>query len=542
MASPGHPRLFPNVVFQNQWRDVFNGAIDEDWTPTMTVSIVIASYNSATLPLTLASIAAQDYPDELLDVVVVDDGSVPPVEVGEYIPKNLQVIRVKDGQGWGRSNATDIGIQATKGEIIYWVDADMILFSDNVRQHAKFAHHIPEAATIGNKGFVEAWDFTPDQVFREVQSGTIGDHWDPATLHRHWSLDIFEATDDLNTSHGRNYSTHMGACATVTREVYNRTNGQDTRLHLGEDTEIAYQIWQAGGVFIPVHDARSWHLGRGTVQDHAKAVAHHNDVHFAQRMPIPRYRRKTSNRVWEVPLVRAVVEVSPETAVFARQCIDRILNSTEADVQVDLVGPWGTLHDKRRKVMADPNGELYLVQEWFRSDSRVRFCDEVPPSVFPAPYRLEVPVTVGFTSDSLRQLYRHIDGKRLGLVRVFSPGGDRPVTIWDSAAVHRIRRYLDSASEEELAAGVDAIWGSEWASTESLGLVDLREVDLDERVDRVDPAVAAAERRIAALERELSKTRASIEDERQGARKLAEKLRNTFASASGGRGRHLRSK
>ncbi|GAA1725650.1 glycosyltransferase family 2 protein [Microbacterium paludicola] len=516
------------IVFQNQWRDVFDGTLPEDWEPTKSVSVVIAAYNSATLPLTLASLAAQDYPEELLEVVVVDDGSEPPVVLGDVVPRNLRLIRVEEG--WGRSNATDIGIKATSGDIIYWVDSDMILFRDNVRQHAKWAHFIPEAATIGDKGFIESWDYTPETVYKKVLDGTIGDDYDRSTLHEHWSIQIYRDTDDLNTSHGRNYSTHMGACASVTREVYDRTFGQDTRLHLGEDTEIAYQLWQAGAVFIPVHEALTWHLGPGTVQNHAAKVAHVNDAHFAQRMPIPRYRRTSDNRVWEVPLVKVVVEVTLETAHLARNCVDRVLNSTLTDVHVVLVGPWSTLDEGRRKMLADPRTELYLVQEWFRTDNRVIFAEAVPDTVFPAPYRVDLPVTVGVTSDSLMQMYRHIDGDRLGAVRYFTPGHtkDESVTIWDSAAVARARRYVggDAVLEDV----VDRVWGFQWGSNDRAQLIDLREADLSERVTRVEPRVAQLEAELAVLRQ--SARPASLP--RQIARRMNELSGNRLAPAARG--------
>jgi glycosyltransferase involved in cell wall biosynthesis len=497
MTRPAGSTEPPAIVYQNQWRDVFDGTLPDGWEPSISVSVVIASYNSETLPLTLASLAAQDYPEDLLEVVVVDDGSEPPVELGEVVPRNIRLIRVEEG--WGRSNATDIGIKATTGDIIYWVDSDMILFRDNVRQHAKWAHFIPEAATIGDKGFIEEWDYTPESVYEKVADGTIADDYDRSTLHEHWSIQIFRDTDDLNTSHGRNYSTHMGACASVTREVYERTFGQDTRLHLGEDTEIAYQLWQAGAVFIPVHEALTWHLGRGTVQDHAAKVAWHNDVHFAQRMPIPRYRRKADNRIWEVPLVKVVVEVTPETASLARNCVDRILNSTLTDVHVVLVGPWSELHDGRRRMLADPMNELYLVHEWLRTDNRVIFADEVPETVFPAPYRVDLPVTVGVTSDSLMRMYRQIDGGRLGAVRYFTPGHtkDESVTIWDSAAVARARFHLrEGVVIEDL---VDRVWGFHWGSNDTAQLIDLREADLGERVTRTEPRIAELEAELAAM-------------------------------------------
>ena len=482
---------------KNRWRDAFDGTLPDDWEPYLSVSVVIAAYNSPTLPLTLASLAAQDYPADLLEVIVVDDGSEPPVTLGPIVPEHVRLIRVPADGGWGRSNATDLGIRASTGDIIYWVDSDMVLFRDNVRQHAKWAHFIPEAATIGWKGFVESWDFSPESVVEEVRDGRIVDRYDPAALHEHWSLEIFRRTDDLNDSDGRNYSTHMGACATVTRAVYERTNGQDTRLRLGEDTEIAYQLWQAGAVFIPAPDARSWHLGRATVQDHGASVARFNDVHFAQRMPIPRYRRRAQNRIWEVPLVRAVVEIDLDSARFARHCVDRILNSTLFDVQVDLVGPWSTLEEGRRRVIADPLVELRLVREWFRADSRVSFVETSPDTVFPAPYRVDVPVTVGLDSAALHHMYRHIDTNRLGAVRYGVPGSDdgRYVTIWDTAAVSRAMPYVDRTGD--LYSRVDEVWGVAEGDAGQASLLDLTLADLDAAVQIRDPKIGELEAKFA---------------------------------------------
>ncbi|WP_221585416.1 glycosyltransferase family 2 protein [Microbacterium sp. G2-8] len=513
---PAEPRIAaPDVVFRNRWRDVFDGTLPDGWEPTLSVSVVIPAFKSKTLEYTLASLAAQDYPEHLLEVVVLDDGGgEEPVEIGEFAHPNTRLIRVHEvNDGWGRSNATDIGIKATSGDIIYWVDSDMILFRDNVRQHAKWAHFIPEAATIGDKGFIEEWDYTPEQVYAKVLDGTIADDYDRSTLHEHWSKEIYRNTDDLNESNGRNYSTHMGACATVTREVYDRTFGQDTRLHLGEDTEIAYQLWQAGAVFIPAHDALAWHMGPGTVQHQGAQVAWHNDVHFAQRMPIPRYRRKADNRIWEVPLVKVVTEVTPETAKWARPAVDRILNNTQTDVHVVLVGPWGELHEGRRRMLADPMNELYLVHEWFRSDNRVIFAEETPETVFPAPFRIDMPITAALESDSIQEMYRQMDKPWLGAIRFFTPGHDNEdaVTIWNAAVVARAKKYVtDERSLEDV---VGRIAGFEWAASDAAHVSDLREVeDLDRKVVRIDPKIAELEKNLWRMRKRAEAAEAEARD------------------------------
>ena len=70
ITRAGAPR-----VFRNDWSTV---AVPEigSWTPTMTVSVIIPAFgNQDLLDLTLAGLAGQTYPSELIEVVVVDDGS-----------------------------------------------------------------------------------------------------------------------------------------------------------------------------------------------------------------------------------------------------------------------------------------------------------------------------------------------------------------------------------------------------------------------------------------------------------------------------------
>ncbi|WP_137293421.1 glycosyltransferase family 2 protein [Nocardioides dongxiaopingii] len=510
-----------DVVYKNRWRDVFDGTVPEGWEPTLKVSVVTAAFNSATLPLTLASLAAQDYPEDLLEVVVVDDGSTVPVEIGDIAPKHTRLIRVReeDGEGWGRSNALRRGIEASDGDIIYWVDSDMILFRDNVREHAKWAHFIPEAATIGHKGFVEEWTFTPEEVFAAVSDGTIGEHHDLDSLHRHWSLDIYDKTDDLNDTSGRNYSTHMGACATVTRAVYDRTHGQDPVLRLGDDTEIAYQIWQAGAVFIPVNSALTYHLGRALIQDKADDVSHYNGPHFAQRMPIPRYRRRAENRQWQVPYITAVVTTDRDTAPLARECVERLLNQTETDLHVYLVGPWSSLQTGRRSALNDPDLELHLTQETFRCEGRVSLVDEAPDDVFPSPYRLDVPVHVGLPSRAVSRMMRSAFGDDLGIVNFFPPeGSDVSEAVRITFTAARSRALPLVGDDVTYVEAMDAVWGVEWKPNLELGFLDLRDVEQGAKIRRADPE------QVESLRERVERLRARAVEAEQEVRRLQDEL------------------
>ncbi|WP_084124966.1 glycosyltransferase family 2 protein [Demequina sp. NBRC 110054] len=501
--SSSDPR-FDGIVYKNRWRDTFDGTVPADWEPTMSVSVIVPAFNSPTLDLTLASLAAQDYPEDLVEVIVIDDGSEPPVELGEHVHKNTRVMRIAEGDGWGRANGTMKAIDESTGDIIYWVDSDMVLFSDNIRSHAKWAHFIPEAATIGDKGFIEEWDLTPEQVFEAVKDDSVRELFSREGLHRHWSLDIYDQTDDLNDSAGHNYSTHMGATASVTRLVYDRTNRTDGRLRAGEDTEIAYQAWQGGAVFIPVHEGYAWHLGRATVTSHGKAVAHQNKPYFANRMPIPRGRRTATNRQWDVPYIRAVVHVDYDTAIYARACVDRLLAQTETDLQVDLIGPWSELTNPRRSVLKDPNNELYLVQEWYRAEGRVRMLEEEQP-FFPSPYRMDVPITVGLDSRAVRTMMGRIHQPSIGrhYFTVDGHGVEAPITVTFGPAAARAAHYVDDPSEMDKA--IASIWDLHWWSLSSGRAFDLRERPDDDstRIYTMTDEADELARKVAEKEEEI---------------------------------------
>ncbi len=71
----------PTSVRYNDWRQVAVEPLDA-FTPTMPVSVIIPYYQTPaeTLARTLAALEGQSYPRELFEVIIVDDGSEPPLE------------------------------------------------------------------------------------------------------------------------------------------------------------------------------------------------------------------------------------------------------------------------------------------------------------------------------------------------------------------------------------------------------------------------------------------------------------------------------
>ena len=90
------------------------------------ISVIIPAYNiEDLLEKCVDSVAAQDYPRELLQIIIVDDGSTDktPYIADELARKyqNVQVIHKKNG---GSSSARNAGIEAATGDYLGFVDSD----------------------------------------------------------------------------------------------------------------------------------------------------------------------------------------------------------------------------------------------------------------------------------------------------------------------------------------------------------------------------------------------------------------------------------
>jgi len=92
------------------------------------VSIVICSYNGASrISATLQSIAEQDYPKSRTEVIVVDDGSD---DNTSDIANAHNVTVVRHEKNMGIPNARNAGLDVAHGEIVCYLDDDIIASSN----------------------------------------------------------------------------------------------------------------------------------------------------------------------------------------------------------------------------------------------------------------------------------------------------------------------------------------------------------------------------------------------------------------------------
>jgi glycosyltransferase involved in cell wall biosynthesis len=457
--SLGRPYPDQPQVPGNDWRSLRPPALG-GWTPTRTVSVVIPAHQAAaTLPCTLAALAAQTYPAALTEVLVVDDGSDPPITLPEVRPEGTRLLRTT--ASWGRAHACRVGAEQAEGEVVHWLDADMLPHADELEAQMRWHHLVGYAVVLGTKTFVDVEAGLPavDDVTHAVRDGELpalfADRW---TAAHEWVEEHIERTDGLTRNPTSSYLVHVGASASVRRDLYLDSGGMDDTLKLGEDIELGYRLAQQGAVFVPDTEARSWHLGRSTLMDAQERVNDYNRPFLTDRVPDLRHWR-TRGRSYTVPWIEVVVDATGHRWQDVRHSVTGALTGALSDVRALVVGPWSRLTDERRSPLSDPDRDLRLVHAELAGDPRTRFAEEVPRSSFPATYRLLLPAGWSPGPDTVRRLAREMTRKDRGLVSLLLPDGQVCRLERTSAFARAARISADGARLEDV---VDAVSGTWW--------------------------------------------------------------------------------
>lgn len=387
------------------------------WTPARSVSVVIPAHGGPHLDLTLAALAAQTYPGHLLEVLVVDDGSEPPIRLPEIRPDNTRLVPVRTG--WGISNAVNTGANAADGEIIQRLDADMVPCREHIEALARWHHVTDYLVTIGMKRFVEAPPLTAGEVFR---AGDLGELFDLDKAVASSTEATIAKTGGLRKSRNP-YHVCTGPTVALPREVFHAVGGLDPTVLRGEDTEFAYRLAMHGVVFVPDLEARAVHLGLPAQHLDRERAVRAVEPYLAHRVPLRRDLRKDRGRRWLVPYVEIVLDVTDTSEAVVRQAVAAALDGKLQDVAVTLVGPWSLLRDGRRSVLGDPCFELRLMRDLFAHDERIRLIDEAAPTPAPAPFRYRGPVDVPLHRATLERMVEDAQKDLTGVLVVDLPDG-----------------------------------------------------------------------------------------------------------------------
>ncbi len=435
------------------------------WSPSERVSVVLPCYRGqAELERTVAALAVQSYPRELTEVLVVDDGSDPPILAPvSGTGLDLRVLR-QPRDGFGAARARNLGAGAAKGSILVFLDADMIPDREHLEAHARWHHVCPYAVTLGPRRHVAVDDLTPDRIGTAVASerGMAGLlHGRPQEVPA-WLEAHYRRTDGLRGAHDDLFRVVTSGNLGIGAATFAQVGGFDASFDRwgGEDTELGYRLFTAGGLLVPEPAARCWHQGTGhepSVEelrslDEQRARLAHLIAHRG-------FRRLTRGRSYAVPRVVAEITVADARREHVVATVESLLAAELNDLLVHVPVP-----------------EDHPQRDWLHhhldGDPRIRLAAGGLPDA--APVRARIPAGVLLPPPALDRLLAELAdvSEPVGLVEVTVPGRDprqARVQVWLTRAAARLR----AAGQADQPDAVAELYGGRWVSGYELGLRDV---------------------------------------------------------------------
>lgn len=202
------------------------------------VTIGICARNGeAQIGSALESIISQDYPHELMEVILVNDGSQDhTLSIMQNYAKKMDISSRIFSQEWsGLGISRNIVVKNANGEYIVWVDCDEVLAKDHIRKHVEYMDNNPKVGI--SIGFV----LVP-RGYWLVELDLL-----PALVDRIRFLRL-----------GSPLKRPVTGGAAFRLEALRQVKGFDEKIRgAGEDVEVSYRIMKRGWL-LGATDARFW--------------------------------------------------------------------------------------------------------------------------------------------------------------------------------------------------------------------------------------------------------------------------------------------
>ena len=376
----------PNSVWYNDWRQVDVEPLDT-FTPTMPVSVIIPYYqtHAATLGMTLATIERQTYPRDMFEVIIVDDGSDPPLKRPLDTALDVKVVR-QERRGFGLARARNNGARAAAHDILLFLDSDMLTEPKWMAAHARWHHAVSDALTLGPFPYV-AMDGIDLDVVRQW-NGSLKELLADRPKTDLWTQDYLIRIDNLISRSDNLFRLVPSGNLGISKWFYQLVGGYDesfTRWGM-EDIEFAYRAYTQGGLLAPDLDAFTWH--QGALEEDIDAKRQSDWLQrgkAANLIAHPDFRGVSSGRIFKTPQYVVTVDGKYGSTDHLISKVINILEDRARDlvIRIEMSG-------------AIDNERLTQLREWFCPDPRVRVAparsalDEFPAS----PFHITLPAAV----------------------------------------------------------------------------------------------------------------------------------------------------
>ena len=433
-------------VLGNDWSSLVPEP-DATWTPSALVSICIPTHDPGPgLARMLRCLDAQTYPADLIEIVIGDDRSAEPVAVPDGLRHRVSVVRCDHDLSFGAGVARHAAATAASGDILMFLDADVIPERQVVEAYARWFDRCPLVVPMGLCRFVDTDPLSDDDLYGLVASGGMAAHFADAEVdEQDWRERRFALLDELRIEAIDAFRVTIGATIAVSAEQYAQVGGFPTLGVRGaEDTTFGHRLHTNGAIFVVDRDATHWHQGQRTLSDAAarERINQIRSPYLESLLPIGGFRRHeppADPPVDVVPYAR--VRVRGTDTAATRSCIE-----AQRPIDVALTdSPLGAEFD-------------------------------------PAFVQVELPAGIQWSSATMELIARVFGDHPVGVVNalVDGPGGG-VISIARSRAVRRARLVRPDDDPVVVAAELFGVW---WVDAATLALVPFGEQAEAEDVSR----------------------------------------------------------
>ena len=391
-----------NSIRGNNWSALVPPA-GATWTPTRRVSICIPAHNPANLRRVLDAVRLQTYPSSLMEVVIADDGSDPPITVPGDYPFPVSVLRLERRLAFGAGRARNAAACRASGDLLVFLDADIVPERQVVACYARWFVDRSDVLAMGLCRFADMEELTDEDFRRLVAEGGLGNHFNGKEVDDHaWRENTFRRTDDLRLEAIDAFRIVIGATFAVSAEQYWATGGfRELGIRGIEDTEFGYRVHANGAIMVLDRDAVHWHQGRRNMNlDRKKQIRMERRPYVERLLPVQGFRRDVPD-----PLDRPVLTV-PRAVVHA-------------------IGDAGRLSYLRGRV--DPDHVVVGANEAAKSPDGMpfvaSFCD------------VWLPAEAAISGRSIRLITHELGRRGVGVILIHAPFGG--VLVAMRTRVHR---------------------------------------------------------------------------------------------------------
>ncbi len=397
----------------------------------MSATVVLPHFQAqAELERTLAGLRHQTYPPSLTEIIVVDDGSPDLPDLPDDLDGRPLRLLSQERRGRGQPRAQNLGAANASGELVVFLDADMIPEPHWLEAHARWHHLVEDAVTLGVRRHVDPEGVTPAAVGKEAARGAVSELFrDRVQEYPQWIERRFRRNNWLTIEGEDLFGVVTSGNVGMRHLTFKAIGGFDESFTQwgGEDTELGFRAYTYGALLIPDRAALCWHQGLGQGPDPVEARSQKEQRQkLAHLVAHPSFRRWAPGRSYTVPyaVVRVAVGNSPMEDVVST--VESILGSGFHDLIVWLSVP-------------DHHPDRELLMRSFEPDPRVRVgppggdLTEVPW----ASIRVDVPVGAIIPADLLENAVVPAL-RRVGMVRLRS--GDHTIVGFTTRAWGRANR------------------------------------------------------------------------------------------------------